>query len=105
MNLRRKVGVYEDGQDEPYVHIKRPFALDLVARGLAIIIDERSIKASGVRVQAVQSSEFLKASNQADVYHSAGKDKAPRFFQGGLQRTEHRPVPFDIFRGAKVGHQ
>lgn len=107
MNRNTQVRLFRYEQDhhteEPAQKIKLKFARELVAQGVAEW-SGRDLKMSPSR-EVATSCELIWGDKQGFTIESAAIDKNPRFFQGGLTRDEHKPAKFQLFKGARVGHQ
>lgn len=97
------VEVYKAWSNRPIQRVKYSFAARLVSDGNAQFIGDRAIQLIP-RSIAVVSSPLVK-SNQGDAYELSAIEKNPRYFCGGLVRTEHQPLRIQKCKGARVGHQ
>lgn len=100
-----RVGVFVGDSKVPLYRLKPKAATRLVANGRAKIIGVRAIRITPSDKETAVSTDAIRESRQRIAYEMAGSDCHPRFFQGGLTRTEHQPAQIDKFQGAKVGHQ
>lgn len=106
MACNRLIGVLRNSSDTPIFHVKAKEAIAIVADGMAEVVDDRSIRIKENHgIVIAKSSSSLLIGRQERAYESAAIDKNPRFFAGGLCRTEHQPRNISKFSGAKVGHQ
>lgn len=106
MASHKRIGVLQEGSGDVIYYVKPRQAFAIMAEGFADVLDDRTIrirKNSGLVM--ARSSDSLANGGQGSVYESAATDKHPRFFAGGLCRTETRPGKIDRFSGARVGHQ
>ena len=103
--FKTQVAVFKGFQERPAYYVKPKAAFELVKNKLATFIDKSSIRLIAVKPVAKSAYQVAGSNKQGKVYTSAAADPNRRYFQGGLQRTEHNPVKFDGWSGAKVGHQ
>lgn len=98
-----KIGLYDYHENpdtaKPKLHIKRSQAQQMVDKGFAKRINKIAVQLLPIEIPANVRS------NQGKVYESAGADFHPKFYSGGLTRTETKPAPFSKCRAARVGHQ
>jgi hypothetical protein len=102
--LPKMVGIFRPGGRSPFIHLERKQVTDLVARGIAVQVDDGAAHLTP-KIPIAKSSNLLKTSHQAEAYELAAIDPHRKYFSGGLTRNEHQPAKFERWHGAKVGHQ